>query len=244
MKKSKLLLHLFFAVLLSVCLLSLIDSSNHHNIRYTGIASAFDDASEAYAGLGRFFGTIKSAMDPITGILGIKIIILFLGALFIGTGLAFLGLPKGRASFLTSLVIANFIWFTWVKSFNPEEFNYTDQFLSMLKADLILLHPFIFIFILKRIPFFSQKVIPRVRTLIIRAFVNKRALNNKEILSMSENFQEASMKFQQSLVKDILEQRGNEEIVLSGDTMNLGKEVEKVLKGLREGWIPGDRAAP
>ncbi|MDY6969809.1 MAG: hypothetical protein SVR08_14275 [Spirochaetota bacterium] len=199
------------------------DQKSDNLIILSGISSTIDDTTDVLTGLGRFISTISAAFTAISSIFGFKAIILFVIVLFFGAGLTFIGVPRGKSSFFTSLIIIDLVWFIWLRSFNKESWNFI---LPMLKTNLILLLPIIFFFLLRRIVpiFFTRIRIP---------FLKRRIMSNNEIIDMSERYQEVSSQFQKSLIRDILHKK-DDKIILSGSTQNHIKQLEKIIKKFQE----------
>lgn len=233
-KQKQKLFILPFAILLTTSLLTpfIIKKGGEYNqIKLSGISSTIDNTKDLIEGLNRFIKTIKLVTQRISNIVGFKAVFLFIIVLFFGAGLSYLGIPRGKASFLSSLILADLIWFTWEKSFNPETYSYI---FPILKTNLILLIPLFFIYLLNRFaPIISVRIIHRVLSVIKIPFINKGVIDNKKLIDMSERFQEISFQFQKSLFRDILHNR-NDKIILSSATNKHIRELEEIIKGFHK----------
>ena len=203
-------------------------------VKHAGIVSTLSDTKETIEGISRFIDTASGIINiviSIIGILGFKALILFFTVLFLSTGFSYIGIPKGKASFFSSLTLANLIWFAWERSFNPDSYSFL---ISMLQTNLILLIPFISILLLKRVlPFVFRKIFSRIILFFKIPFISKRVIDNNKIINLSEKYQQVSSHFQLSLLRDILHNR-DDKIILSITTHKSIKDLEEIIKGFHK----------
>lgn len=198
------------------------------------ILSTLSETKETIEGINRFINIIVGVINTtisIIGFIGFKVLVLFIAVLFLSTGLAFIGIPKGKVSFFTSLTLVNVLWFFWGKSFNPESYSFM---ISMLKTNLILLIPFLLLPIFKVVIEFLFKKISKIFCFIKIPFIGKKILDKNEIISISEKFQEISPKFQLSLFKDILSNEKKDRITISNTTYKYMNDIEEIIKGFHK----------
>ena len=181
---------------------------------------------EFIKGLAEFLNSTKTIINFLYNIIGLRAILLFIAASLIGNGLSFWGIPRGKASFFLSLLIADIFWFIGIKSFN-NSFDLVNMTFSILKTNLILIIPFIIIYIFKT-SIISKRVLPKILSLIKLPFKKKKSVN--KIIEIVEKLQETNMQLQKSLFKDIINQKDKSNVVLSPDTLKWKKELEEVIK--------------
>ncbi len=227
----KKIMSLFLTLFITLSIINIMNPSQD-TMTLICNASFFDDVGDTITGFGRFFNAMKAAADPVAALIGFKAVMLFLGILLISTGLSFLGLPRGKASFYTSLITADILWILWAWSFDPEDINYLDLLFSIFKTNLILLLPFLIISFIKRSPIITKKLVPAIKSLIKLPFVNSVKLHNNQLINMSDKFYETSMSFQRSLMNDIIRQKDEEEIIISSETLKYGQDTQELLCSL------------
>lgn len=193
-----------------------------------GISSTLSDTKDAAEALVKLIDIVTSAMQTVTSMIGFKVLLLFLAVILLSSGLAFFGIPRGKASFFISLTIVNLFWIALERSFNTESYDYI---FTMLKTNLVLLLPFLILFILSRLlPSIINKTLPKILSFIRAPLFKKKIINKIEIINISEQYQEVSSQFQRSLLRDILHNK-NDLIILSNSTLKHKEELEDILKG-------------
>ena len=204
---------------------------NIGSVKLAGIISAFSKAKDFFEGLYRFFFTTTSAVMTMTSFIGFSTLMLLVAVLFFSAGLSVIGVPKGKASFFTSLIFADLIWFVWANSFNPESYGFM---IRILNSNLVLLVPFFFLPVLKRAAsYLNRKIFSRLPTLLKIPFINFRIADSKDVISISEKYNEASSQFQKSLLKDILYNR-RDKILISAATVNHIRHLEDVIESFHD----------
>ena len=114
-------------------------------VQFAGIVSSLSETKDSIEGLVRFIDTVAAALKTIADMIGFKAVLLFLAILVISGGLTFIGIPRGKTSFFISLIIADLTWLAFEKSLNPQTYGFL---ITMLHTNVIVLIPFISIFIL------------------------------------------------------------------------------------------------
>ena len=226
-RNSKAITNVFISILLLISLLNLalpINISDSGLIMISGFTNTLNEAKDSVIGLARFVENISKYIGVVTGIIGFRAIILLISLLFFSTAYSFLGIPRGKYSLMLSLITVNSIWFVWEKSFNPDSYAYIN---TMLKTNLILLTPLVFIIIiirtapvlLNKIPFKSIKLL----------FIKKRTYTRAEFIEVLRKYHEDRSSFEQSLLKDIFNSEEGS-IFISGKTNSDLNDLEKTLK--------------
>jgi hypothetical protein len=123
------------------------------------ISTYYKSIQDFLSGVNKFF----SAMYYVTSLVGFKPIALLIAVFILSSGLSSIGIPKGRAAFFTSLVIADTIWILWKYSFDSP----AEEYWTIVKSTFVLLIPFLFLLILKKLApvliAFLKKLRPRSR---------------------------------------------------------------------------------
>lgn len=189
-----------------------------------GLMDGLEELRTVAAGIGSFTGKIAE----FTSVIGIAVILLFLAILLISAGLGVLGVPRGKASFLMSLAIADGIWIAWKQSFDPGQFGYLQE---LLRSNLILLVPLLAValvsFLAARVPrLYRQVIAPRLRR-------GRGHLSKNEMLQYLEEYQAARGDLERSLLNDI-GRAGNEWVSLSPRTRESAKTLQRTLGLLSE----------
>ncbi|MDY6967539.1 MAG: hypothetical protein SVR08_02620 [Spirochaetota bacterium] len=199
---------------------------NISSVKYAGITSVLSQAKDLFEGLYRFFFTTTSAVITVTSFIGFNTLMLLAAVLFFSAGFSVIGVPKGKASFFTSLIFADIIWFIWAVSFDPDSYMFLIQ---MFNSNLVLLIPFLLLPVLKKVAsYLNRKIFSRLLSLLRIPFINKRDADYEDVINISEKYNEASSHFQKSLLKDLLYNRG-EKVVISSATINNIKHLKDVI---------------
>jgi hypothetical protein len=227
--------YLSISIIFSFSLTNLLQMPDHGLAIFSGFSSTLEETSNAIKGFGRFLDSLKSIIDVISTVVGIEVILLLTIVSLISMCISLLGIPKGKLSFLSSLIIADLFWITWAKSFNPENTAFLAKLFLILKTNLILLIPFIIIYFF-RSPVVAKRVKTKVLTILKSLFKRKKTdgiLSRNEILCITEKYQEANMKLQNSILNDIIKRKDNDEFAFSADTIKYRKELEEILNKVR-----------
>ncbi|HDP80159.1 MAG TPA: hypothetical protein ENN21_04885, partial [Spirochaetes bacterium] len=91
---------------------------------FSEIRQGFRDMKESLEGVGRFFKALHSITGAVTSVIDPSAIILLLVVLFLSSGFASIGVPRGRASFTVSLIAVDSVSFLWKRSMNPESLSF------------------------------------------------------------------------------------------------------------------------
>ncbi|MCL1912209.1 MAG: hypothetical protein FWG13_08385 [Leptospirales bacterium] len=177
----------------------------------------FKSIEEFIDGVNSFVGKIHS----VAAMIGFKPIALLIIIFFLSSGLTSVGVPKGKASFLTSLALADTVWVLWKMSFSDTQFA---EYLSIAKTNLILLLPFIVIFSIHKGRPFIAKSLRRIKA---RLSGEELKLRRKEITSLSRLLLEENVKLHNQIQENI----DNDELYaeLSPDAKKLIDEIRKLL---------------
>lgn len=106
------------------------------NIIGAGVSDTVKEIHRFIEGWNTFF----SRLSAVTSLLGFKTLMLFLAVLIISSGLAAIGIPRGKVSFLAALLLCNLVWIAFKDSFNPGNIAYLGP---ILRANLTLCMPLI-----------------------------------------------------------------------------------------------------
>ena len=197
----------------------------------SGITPLLFNLGDSANGIISFIESMLFTIQTISKITGFRVILLLLCVLLLSSVFSLFGIPKDRTSFFISLIISDFIWFTWGKSLNPEIF---DLVISILHTNLILLIPFFSVLLLKKTaPFFSKTILKLILSFIRIPFLSRRVNNKKQVIYISEKYGEISHNFLKSLLKDLLYIR-NDKIILSNETCKYIKELDDIQKELNK----------
>lgn len=204
---------------------------------FAGITSTLQDASKTIKdlrntadGVTRFFSAISSVISAVTSCTGWRAFVLLFGVICISAVLTFVGIPRGGVSFLISLAAADWIWVLWEKSFTP---NQPMQYGPLLKANAVLLLPFLVVMMLKKIfPSLIGKIGSGMMSLLSLSFLKKRAVSKKSLIHVFNRYNDAADTLRRHLLHDILHS-DEDRIVLSGNTLESINEVTRALHELK-----------
>lgn len=193
----------------------------------SGIADTLRNAKEAITGLARFVEHITHIADTISGIIGIQVLLLLIVISIIASGLAAVGIPRGKISFFFSLVLADFLWILWSVSFSPGSYAFI---YSIAKTNLILLSPYILILIIKR-------YWPNIRSLTLSMKRRLRGyspgtLAAREFMDWKQQYQSRHNTLLSSLDSDLY--RGKDGIVeISEETIKALDHIKESIEGIK-----------
>ncbi len=188
----------------------------------SGIADTIEEMKALVDGITNFIDHVSA----FTGFLGGSTIFLLIAVLFFSAGLTAIGIPKGKISFILSLVIADLIWYFWKVSFKPVDYSFTGE---MVRANLILIVPVAAVFAAGNL---FPRVLPAVTGGVKKLF-GRKAFARNELMAQMEHFQGASSRVVTSLARDIVRSRNDSRIMLSPDTKGFLSDVENIISRIR-----------
>lgn len=198
------------------------------------ISQAVDNIRESAASIKRFadslsqfFETVGAVFSFIGSLLGAKALLLLAGVMVSSALLSTLGVPRGKFSFFVSLGFADFIWAAWRKSFEGIDSSFV---VEMVKANLILLAPFLIIYFSKRYyPYLTQKSI-QVYAWIRR---KKTGIAVEEALAFWESYKAVQNDFERALMDDIV--AGDKgKVTITDDTKRFASEMQHLLERIAQ----------
>lgn len=199
------------------------------------ISQAVDSIRESAANikkfadsLSQFFETVGSVISFIGSLIGAKALLLLAGAMIFSGLLSTIGLPRGKLSFFISLGFADFIWAAWRKSFEGVDSPFIWE---MVKANLILIAPFLVIHLTKRYyPSLKQKL----ARMFGRIIGKKKGMAVDEALSFWERYKAAQNDFERALMDDIVA-GGENGVIVSDETKRCLMEMQQLFESITEG---------
>ncbi len=194
-------------------------------IVFSGISSTLSEIKNFLSGINSFI----SSMLSITKLIGFSTFVLFFFILLLSSGLSAIGIPRGKTSFLVSLLIADSLWIIWSRSFNPHSYDYLTH---VGRTNLTILLPVISLaFAAWIFPLLFGKLKGKIR---LPGFRKRKGYSGSETAKLSEEFADYSRGFQNSLVNDIISSHSKKDIVLSSETVNFSRKLKKLLDGLEK----------
>lgn len=208
--------------------------SKTSGISFSGISSAIDsfnntlndmkifveDTKKTVNSISIFFKKIGSFID----LIGSSTLLLFISVIFLSSGFSSIGVPKGIAAFLLSLLTADAVWILWEMSFSR---GAAEILPGLIKSNLIIFAPLLSIWIIR---YFWPKGV----SLIKRIIYSKRypAIPKSTMLEISANMLNDWAEFQKNLTKDMLLASGKDDIIISPETSEKIKSIIKNLDNL------------
>lgn len=188
-------------------------------IGHAGIMGSIEEIGVIFTGIQAF----ASRIIDFTSAIGIATIVLFLAVLVLSSGLTMLGVPRGRASFLMSLLIADGVWFAWSQSFHPGSAAFLP---GLMKSNILLLSPMAAVALTSFL--WSRGV--RFYLWRVRPFLRKKRghFTKKEILRFIENYQRERDVLERSLIQD-LGQAADGWVAISPETSRSLESLKKAL---------------
>jgi len=234
MNRQNMSLSLIISVLITLTLISI--TTSYHSCpslfsagitdRLVETKEALEETKEALEGFMRFVSSIASFFEKVANLAGVKVILLFIAVICFSALFSFIGIPKGKLTFILGLITANALWYTWGESFkSPPTYD------IMLKTNGILIVPILaYIIITKTVP----PLFARAASWMYRKAPRfKRHLYRKEnMLEFLRRYQKAGSEFEQSLLEDILN-ASDEMITFSSTTCKNLKEIEDMVKRIK-----------
>jgi len=181
------------------------------------VKKTYKSIEELIDGVNSFIGKIQS----VAGMIGFKPIALLIIVFFLSSGLSSVGVPRGKAAFLASLALADVIWVAWKMSFSDTQFA---EYLSIAKANLIILIPFILVFSVNKGRPFIAKSLRRIKTRLSGEELKER---RREINFLSRLLLEENVKLHNQIQSNMDDDELSAE--LSPETKKLIHEIRKLL---------------
>jgi len=202
---------------------------DHAPDRHTraGIMDSIGETKNTVEGLGRFVGSIRTAVSAITGFFGFRAIVLFCAVLFVSMGLSQIGVPPGLWSFCGAMAIVNAIWLAWMRSFSPDSSAYLS---TMLSANAMVLAP---VAALSVIRWIAPRAFGFARRLLrsLPAF-RGRPVSAECLTALLSDFQRSSGDLSTQLTRDILAD-GPDGVVLSSTSKKTLDEFDSIIEQLK-----------
>jgi hypothetical protein len=224
-KKQKVFtLYISIILLLSILGLNGTIDYSHDLMTYCGLTKTLAETKEALEGFLRFIGSISAIFKEISSIAGFRVIVLFISVLLFSAVFSFVGVPKGKMSFLLALITVNALWLLWEKSYNRSN----DYLTTIFKTNIILFIPVIAFLTLKRV---LPLIYLRITSILYRKFnlFKKRLHKRKNMIEILKRYQDCSNEFEKSLIEDILNAT-DERITLSQNTNRSLRELDEIVK--------------
>jgi len=153
-----------------------LNSYNQYNLTKAGLTNGFSEVKDFFNGL----NSLLAGFSSFSNMIGFSTIILFLVILLLSTGLSAIGIPRGKISFLFSLIIADILWIFWKESFNPDSLSYL---IPVIRSSIIILIPFIITILIQRFfPSLSGKIYNFIKNL----FKKKKSMEKEDLLLLSK----------------------------------------------------------
>ncbi len=193
----------------------------------TDITESLQELTDAVRGIHSFLAGVSFISETI----GFGTILLFLAVIVFSAGYSALGLPKGKASFFSSLITADALWVLWNVSFNAPPAEYI---ISMIRSNLIVLCPLAVVAVITRA---APPLAVRIRSGVRSLFGRRREIGAREAAALSGECQARSARLNRAVMEDILASGG------TGDAVSLSAETRKSAEELREALDEFDAAA-
>jgi len=184
-----------------------------------GFTDTLRDVKDAISGFSHFIQQITRIVETISDIVGIQVLLLLFFVSIIASGLAAIGVPRGKMSFFLSLILNDCLWILWSTSFNPDSYGFI---FNIARTNLILLSPYLLLLLVRR--YWPD----------IKGFCGK--LRNKilsrppDVVTVREFFQ--WKKQYQSLHISLLESLDNDLARKENDSVTISKETIHSLDSL------------
>jgi hypothetical protein len=196
-----------------------------------GLGDTLSEIKDGVQGTIKFIDNLSSLFASVAGFVGLVPIMVFLCVMLISGAYSLFGMPKGKTLFFVSLATVDFIWILGARSFEARAFSSW----VLIKTNLIILIPFIIVSFLKlMVPigvmglyFFRNKIKVRI--------FNKSPMggftSRKYFLEFLGQFQKISMELNQSMVQDLIADRGGDVLPSErtfNNLLNLSRLVEEI----------------
>lgn len=222
-KQKAFTLYISTMLLLSILGLNGSIDYTHGLMTYCSLTKTLTETKEVLEGFLRFIGSISAIFKEISNIAGFRVIVLFVSVLLFSAVFSFIGVPKGRISFLLALITVDALWLLWEKSYNR-----SGDYMTIFKTNIILLIPVIAFIALKRtLPLFYS----RITSILHRKYnlFKRRLYKKKNIIAILKRYQDCSNEFEKSLIEDILN-TADDRITLSQNTNRSLRELDEIVK--------------
>lgn len=183
------------------------------------LKESVNETREFFASVNRFITIVTAPVKKISSLLGGTTLILLFSVLIISSGLGAVGIPRGRITFFTALLIADSLWLAWGSSINS---NIIIYLLKIAKTNMIILSPLLLYLILKK---FSPGFLS-----IIKNRISGKSIHAKEAEFLNERFSDESLKLLKSLSADIDRGKKNSKILLSDASRDSIGRIKKLLE--------------
>jgi hypothetical protein len=162
----------------------LLTSTTHPSLIHTaGIGDTLNEINETIKGISLFIKTIYS----ITSAVGFTTIMFFIAVLLFSSGISSLGIPRGAASLILSLILIDGIWVIWNMS---------------MVGNIIISQKMVYSNAIITVPLILYYIIRILIPAIIRKFKDRRIKINEEPEIILNTITLLSNKVQASLIKD------------------------------------------
>lgn len=186
------------------------------------IKDSINETKELFVPINKFITTIASPIKKISSLVGGSTLIMLLFILIISSGLSALGIPKGRFTFFTALIIADSLWLAWGHSINTDMLFY---FFKIAKTNAILLSPlFLYIIVKKYFSSFLKGLTVKI------PFKSEKGMHIKEAEFLNERFSDESLIFIKKFSRDMEGKEINGKIFLSDESRNSINNIKKLLE--------------
>jgi hypothetical protein len=186
------------------------------------ISESLQEISDILKGIHSFIASLSS-ISIISNIIGLETILLFVSVVVLSTGFSALGVPKGKFSFLISLVTADSLWILWKVSIQA---GFPGYFLPIIKSNLIVLSPFLIITILGAM---FPLLWTRFKRVILSLIRKKLTMDKKRLLALYDEYQTQSGVLTRHVVSEILGTEGAEQITLSYELQKSVEDLKSTL---------------
>lgn len=197
-------------ILVLISLFSGLFFPGHESLNTCGVTETLQELAHYVTAIKEFLATIHSFLS----VIGLNTLVLLLMILFFSAGLTALGVPRGKISFVLSLGIADMLWILWEKNFNPLTLDF---FLQVLKANAIISHPVIAVFIIKT---FFPKISKKIKNL-------KSRISPSSYRDYVIQVEQLTSEFHHFLIRDLL---NDNNCHLSKETRKAGESLKETLK--------------
>ncbi len=192
----------------------------------TGFAGSLKELSDVIQGINSFL----SGVTFISQTIGFGAILLFIAVLLFSIGFSAMGVPRGKASFLSSLITADVIWAAWKVSFNTPLSDYLG---TMVRSNLIVLCPLIIAAVISRLfPASARKTGTALSSLIKR----KKKTVARGAVDLFREYRDRCARLDRAILEDIIAAGG------AGNPVSLSPETRKSVEELRETLTKIDEA--
>ena len=217
-----------------ILLASAVPHTELSNLSHAGISSAVDSVKNSIDDIKNFMDDTKKTFNSITlffkkvgafiDLIGLPTLLLFISVIFLSSGFASIGVPRGIPAFFLSLFTADSVWILWEISFGR---GYTDILPGLLKSNLILFTPLLAIWILGLL---RPKAVSFIKKIL---YYNKRASIPKSmIIDITGKIQNDWAEFQNNLTRDMIASSANKNVIISPETSEKIKLIIENLNNL------------